>query len=341
MKARVPALTVPLVVVMLLLSVGFSGNPGGTAAPVVAARPGPVLGGAHNDTSTPFNFVSVPALTTHRFDGRDLRLDRVLLRTLALTRYAVSYRSGALRVTGVMDVPTRAGRHPLVVLAHGWTDPADYTSGSMLERERSLLAENGFAALQIDYRNHAGSTHESGGFVAHPLGYPEDLVNAVRAVERARLPFVDAGRVGLFGRSMGGGVVLNALAARPGLADAAFLYAPVSSSAADNYARWVRDEPTLDARVVAAYGTPSSRPRLWRQASSRGYLDRLHLPVLIAHGTADETCPVAWSRATAAALRAGGGDVELVEYPGEGHRFDRAWPAMMHRAVTFLHAHLG
>ena len=338
MKARVPALTAPLVAVLLLLSVGFRG---GTAAPVVAARPAPVLGSAHNDTSTPFNFVSIPALTGHRFDGRGLRLERVLLRTLALTRYAVSYRSGDLRITGVLDAPTRVGRHPLVVMAHGWTDPAAYTSGSMLERERSLLAENGFAALQIDYRNHAGSTRESVGVVARPLGYPEDLVNAVRAVERARLPFVDSDRVGLFGRSMGGGVVLNALAARPGLADAAFLYAPVSSSAADNFERWVRDDPALDARVEAAYGTPSSRPGLWKAASSRSYLDRVDLPVLIAHGTADETCPVAWSRATAAALRAGGGDVELVEYPGEGHRFDRAWPAMMHRAVTFLHAHLG
>ncbi len=338
MKARVPALTAPLVAVALLLSVGFAG---GTASPVVAARPGPVLGSAHNDTSTPFNFVSIPALTAHRFDGRDLRLDRVLLRTLALTRYAVSYRSGDLLVTGVLDAPTRPGRHPLVVVAHGWSDPADYTSGSMLERERRLLAENGFAALQIDYRNHAGSTHESVGVVPRPLGYPEDLVNAVRAVERARLPFVDTGRVGLFGRSMGGGVVLNALAARPDLADAAFLYAPVSSSAADNYARWVRDDRPLDARVEAAYGTPASRPRLWREASSRSYLGRLDLPVLIAHGIDDETCPVVWSRATAEALREAGDDVELVEYPGEGHRFDRAWPAMMHRAITFLHAHLG
>ena len=34
--------------------------------------------GAHNDTSTPFNLVSVPALTRHRYDGRDLRLGRVL-----------------------------------------------------------------------------------------------------------------------------------------------------------------------------------------------------------------------------------------------------------------------
>jgi uncharacterized protein len=310
-------------------------------APVAAARTAPVLLGAHNDTSTPFNLVSVPALTRHRYDGRGLRLERVLTRGLAFTRYAVSYRSGDLRITGVMDVPSRAGRAPLVVMAHGWTDPARYRSGAMIARERELLAQNGFVALQIDYRNHAGSTREGDGVVARPLGYPEDLVNAVRAVRHARLPFVDATRVGLFGRSMGGGVVLNALVARPDLADAAVLYSPVSSRAADSYARWVAPEPGLRERVVDAYGTPADRPRFWASASARTYLGRLDLPVQIHHGTADPVCPVGWSRATAAALRAAGGDVTLHEYAGEDHRFDPAWSRFMHRTVTFLHARLG
>lgn len=327
---------------LLALALGAC-SPAAPARPTSAAgaRVAPVLLGAHNDTSTPFNLVSVPALTRHRYDGRALRLERVLTRTLAFTRYAVSYRSGELRITGVMDVPTRAGRAPLVVLAHGWTDPARYRSGGMIERERATLAENGLVALQIDYRNHAGSTRESGDVVARPLGYPEDLVNAVRAVRRAGLPFVDAGRVGLFGRSMGGGVVLNALAARPHLARAAVLYSPVSSSAVDTYRRWVRPEPVLRARVNQVYGSPAERPRFWAEAGSRSYLDRLDLPVQIHHGTADDVCPVRWSRATAAALRAGGDhDVTLYEYPGEDHRFGPAWGRFMHRAVTFLRAEL-
>jgi dipeptidyl aminopeptidase/acylaminoacyl peptidase len=41
-----------------------------------------------------------------------------------------------------------------------------------------------------------------------------------------------------------------------------------------------------------------------------------------------------------AALRAGGGDARLEAYPGEGHRFGAAWPAMMHSAITFLHTQL-
>ena len=222
----------------------------------------PLLVGAHNDTSTPFNLVSVPALDAHRYDGRGLRITDTLARQLAFTRYAVSYRSGPLTVTGVMVVPNRSGRHPVVVIAHGYGDPARYTTGSMLEREQAMLAENGFVAFQIDYRNYAGSTRESTAPVARPLGYPADLVNAVAALKKAHLSFTDTTRIGLFGRSMGGGVVLNALVARPHLAQAAVLYSPVSSLAADNYRRWVADDPTLRARVVNAFGTPQSRPRV-------------------------------------------------------------------------------
>ncbi len=80
---------------------------------------------------------------------------------------------------------------------------------------------------------------------------------------------------------------------------------------------------------------------MWRAASSRAFLQRVDVPLRIDHGTADEICPVRWSEATVAALKADGKDASLREYPGEGHRFDRAWPALMHDTVQFLRAELG
>ena len=300
----------------------------------------PVLLGAHNDTSTPFTLVSVPALVAQRPDGRGLHVVDTLARELAFTRYAVAYRSGALTVTGVLVVPNRPGRHPVVVIAHGYGDPARYTTGSMLVREQEYLAQNGFVAFQVDYRNYAGSTRESTRPVARPTGYPADLVNAVRAVKRSGLPYVDPTRVALFGRSMGGGVVLDALVAKPHLARAAVLYSPVSSLASDTYRRWVAGDPALRERVTGAFGTPATRPAFWRQASARTYLSRVAVPVQIHHGTADPVCPVRWSEATDRALREAGKDVTLYEYPGEDHRFDRSWRTFMHRSVTFLRARL-
>lgn len=298
----------------------------------------PVLAGAHNDTSTPFNLVSMPALIKHRYDGRGLRIGGVLAQELTHTTHHVTYRSGTLRIGGALTVPTRPGRYPLVVLAHGFTDATSYRSGATMARERAYLTRRGYVVLQPDYRNHGDSDRDREGFVARPLGYPEDVVNAVVAVRRARLPFVDSRRVGLFGRSMGGGVALAAAAARPRLVDAVVLYSPVSSWAPDTFRRWVVGSGELETRVVEAYGRPHQRPRFWRNASVRSYGHRVDVPVQIHHGTADRVCPARWSRRTARSLRAAGQRVALHEYTGEGHAFDRSWGRLMRRSADFLDA---
>ena len=295
---------------------------------------------AHNDTSTPFNVVSIPALSEHRYDGHGFTVTGVLASTPAFTRYAVRYRSGPRTLTGVVNVPSGAGPHPVVVIAHGWTPPEAYRTGSMLEREQAYLAGHGFAAFQVDYRNHAGSTRETDRPVARPLGYPQDVIDAVRALRRAQPSWADPDRIGLLGRSMGGGVALDVLVTRPHLVDAAVLYSPVSSWAGDNFDRWVRGSGELEEKVVAAYGRPAANPAFWRRASARAYASRVAVPVQIHHGTADTVCPVRWSRATAGALAAAGKQVRLFEYDGQGHRFDEGWPTFMRRTVAFFTATL-
>ncbi len=321
-----------LLAVVALVTGGCATAPARSADKAVAA--------AHNDTTTPFNLVSMPALIAHRYDAGPLRRGRLVAEEVSSRRYHVTYRSGSLDVSGQLSLPRRAGRFPLVVLAHGYEPPAGYRSGVALAREQSFLAARGYAVLLTDYRNHADSDREGAEPVPAPLGYPEDVVNAVLAVRGARLPSVDTSRVAVLGRSMGGGVALAAVAARPDLVDALVLYSPVSSSAVDNYLRWVTPGGDLDDRVRSTYGTPDGNPGFWREASVRGYLDRVDVPVQVHHGTADAVTPVAWSRATVAALREAGQAVELYEYPGEGHRFDRAWATMARRVVRFLDRHV-
>lgn len=327
-----------LLLVALLLTVGGCATPGATAA---RTRPEVVpAAGAHNDTSTPFNLVSLPGLIAHDFDGRSLKVEHLVENGLSSRTYHVTYRSGALRISGRLSVPRRAGRSPLVVLAHGYEAPRTYRSGAALAREEAMLSARGFVVLLPDFRGHAGSDHDSPEPVSEPLGYPEDLVNAILAVRRADLSYVDASRVAVVGRSMGGGVALSAVAARPDLVDALVLYAPVSSSAADNYERWVAGSGDLEDRVLATYGSPSGNPLFWQEASVRNYLDRVDVPVQVHHGLADAVCPAAWSRATVAALRREGQTVEYYDYPGEGHRFQAAWPKMAHRMAEFLDENL-
>jgi dipeptidyl aminopeptidase/acylaminoacyl peptidase len=275
--------------------------------------------------------------------GTDLRLGRVLARAGSYTRYAVTYRSDSLTITGIMNVPKGKGPFPVVVLLHGHIDEDVYVTGQGYRREQDSLARNGYVAFHIDYRNHAGSSDDPDNDVDLRLGYARDAIAAVEAVKASSLPFLDGERIGLIGRSMGGGVAFNALVARPGLVDAAVTYASVSTDAVDNYNRWIRYDDgrrQLVRRIDAVHGSPEANPTFWTGISSRTYFDRITTPVLMHQGVVDDTCPVAWARATVSALRAAHVDVTYHEYANENHYMYAAWAPSMQRTLAFLKAHL-
>ena len=281
--------------------------------------------------------VSLQALMAKKYDGRNLRLVRVLSSNSVYTRYHVTYSSGSLTISGIMNVPRSPGRHPALVLNHGYIDPAVYTNGRGLMREQDYLARRGYVVLHTDYRNHAQSSDDPRSEVNLRMGYTEDVINAVLALKAS--PYVDPQRVGLFGRSMGGGITYNVLVAQPGLVKAAIVYAPVSSDAVDNFNRWTRPEASIANTILRAYGEPAANPTFWRNLSAINFFDRVTEPLLIQHGESDSTCPIAWSRETLAALKKAGKTASMYTYPGEEHAFAAAWPTSMARSVAFLKQH--
>ena len=348
-------LTVPLLLGALAVSGCTSGgeasapaatSPGGAAT--TATPSGPASPTASTTTAAPEvpevpHEVSLQALVAKRYDGRGLRVGRVLASTSAYTRHFVTYTSGKLTISGILNVPDGDGPFPVLVLAHGYIDPAIYTNGRGMMREQEYLARRGYVVLHVDYRNHAQSDDDPTADRQLRLGYTEDVINAVLAIKKSPLPYLDGERVGLVGRSLGGGVLYNALVAQPGLVDAAVAFAPVSSDTVDNFDKWIRgdgDRRDLSRRIISAYGSPEDNPEFWRNASPRPFFDRVTEPVLIHHGTADDTCPIRWSRATLAALQEAGADARLVTYDREQHAFGPQWPLSMRRTVAFFKEHL-
>ena len=276
------------------------------------------------------------------YDGRGLRLGPEVASTAAYRQHTVTYRSGDLRISGLLNIPRGRGPFPALVLAHGYIDPAIYRNGQGMRRELDRFGSSGFVTLHVDYRNHAGSDDDPVADRDLRLGYTEDVINAVHALRRWAGP-VDDERVGLVGRSMGGGVVYNVLAVQPGLVDAAVVFAPVSSNAVDNFERWIRPDPSrsgLAARILRRYGEPRDNVEFWRNVSPRTFFDRITEPVLIHHGTSDDSCPVRWSRRTAAVMKRAGVDVTLRIYQGEEHAFGPQWPLSMDRTIRFLRRQL-
>ncbi len=174
-----------------------------TGQTTASAEPSPRTSGTPTPSPPPHR-VSVAALIQTKFTGKGLRVGRVLAEAGAYTRYAVRYRSQGLRVSGIMNVPAGRGPFPVLILNHGYIDPDVYVTGQGLAREQDWLARRGYVVLHTDYRNHASSDNDPNVDYELRLPYAVDVVNAVRAVKRSGLPYLDGERVGLLGRSMGG-----------------------------------------------------------------------------------------------------------------------------------------
>lgn len=290
--------------------------------------------------------VSVLGLAEQRHEGDRLRLGAVRETTPEYTSYDVTYRSSSTTkegrerytISGVLNIPEGRGPFPAVVLAHGYIDPAVYVRGQGMTRERAYLASRGYIALHVDYRNHAESDDDPKYQVRMRLGYSADVINAVKALRESRDVPVDDDRIAYFGRSMGGGVILKALVAEPGLVQAASPWASVSSLERQNYDQFIRPDPedsVLRDRLARRYGTPEQNPRFWRENSSRPYFDRITEPVLLVHGRSDDTCPPRWASATQRALSQAGVQSQLAWYD-DGHAFGPAFNAAMDRTVRFF-----
>lgn len=282
---------------------------------------------------------TLPRLFDARLSGGRLREVRTVAETGSYRQAEVRYRSGDLTISGQLFVPDGKGPFPAVVINHGYIEPSVYVSGQGVPREQAAFAQAGFVVLHTDYRGHAASDPATDLIRELRLGYARDAVAAAKALKQ--LDVVDSERVGMVGRSMGGGVTLAAVTAAPGVVDAAVVWASVSSRFRDNWNRWTRTErPDAARRFTERFGTPAESPRFWRGLSSRPFFDRIDVPVLMHHGTEDESCPYRWAVTTRDALANADVDVTLRTYRGEAHTFTRDWQQSMDTTIRFLRRQL-
>ena len=296
-----------------------------TNTPVIAAKPNPV---------------SIQAMIEKNFQGRDLTLGKILDDNSAYTRYYITYISGSLKISGIMNVPKGKGPFPVLILNHGHIDTDIYTNGRGLKREQDYLARHGYAVLHTDYRNHADSDIDPDSETNLRLGYAEDAINAVLAVKNSNLSYLDKENIGMLGHSMGGGVTLNTLVIRPDLVKAAVLFAPVSADYRKNFEKWTRRRSEIAKKIIDLYGTPTTSPKFWDDISAINFFNRITAPIELHHGTKDESVPIAWSDELDSALKNHGKQITYFTYEGEPHEFINAWPLVMSRTVKFFDEYL-
>lgn len=310
-----------------------------TNAPVELTNSSPTNTAVENKSTAPHS-VSIPTLAAMELNGRDLTLGSVQSTTATYTRYGITYKSGDLTIAGIMNIPTGDGPFPVLFLNHGYIDPSVYTNGRGLKREQDYLARQGFAVLHSDYRCHAESSCDGSSEFTLRLGYVKDVLNAVGAVQSSNDPRLSKTEFGMLGHSMGGGVAWNIMVAKPGLIKAYVLFAPVSADLRDNYERWTTRRPAEAEKIATLYGTPTANPAFWDNLSPQTFFSSITEPIMLHHGTADESVQLAWSDRSVGNLKAAGKDIQYLTYPDQPHEFTSSWGTVMQRTTDFFRGNM-
>jgi dipeptidyl aminopeptidase/acylaminoacyl peptidase len=182
-----------------------------------------------------------------------------------------------------------------------------------------LLANRGFAVLQVNYRGSTGfgKAFRDAGNREWGQKIQDDITDGVQWMITEGI--ADPDRVGIMGASYGGYAALVGLVKTPGLFRAGVAYAAVTDIEATlGDDRWYGSDDVLDRRLIG--GEPGDAERL-RASSPLRRAGEIRAPVLLGHGEDDQRVHVRQSRMMAEALEAAGRPYEYIEFPHEIHGF--------------------
>jgi dipeptidyl aminopeptidase/acylaminoacyl peptidase len=292
--------------------------------------------------------MSIEVMRRASYPGSDIRIEMELVPGGNYRRYYASYLSDDQKIYGLLTIPEGEmppGGWPAVVFNHGYVAPQDYRTTVGYEAHIDHLASAGYIVFKIDYRGNAGSTGLGLGAYGDP-GYTVDVLNAVASLQR--FPQANPQKIGMWGHSMGGFLVLRAMVISHAI-KAGVIWAGVVMSYADMLCCWNDVDPTPVPGPDTAgwrfewlrqYGPPEEDPQYWDSISANTYLADLSGPLQLHQGTADTEVSVSFAEKLAQDIQAAGKSVELYTYPGDNHDLSKSFDLAMSRTIQFFDTYL-
>jgi uncharacterized protein len=318
-----------------------------TPSPTITVRPNSTPTATSTPTTTPtatpdpYAGQTIADLSARKYGGGEISIKQNWGFSGTFTRYEITYPSDGLTIYGFADIPTGEGPFPVIVMLHGYIDPAKYDTIDYTTQYADALARVGYIVLHPNLRGWLPS--DSGPAERFRVGTAVDVLNLL-AITRAQagksglLEHANADAVGLWGHSMGGGISVRVLTVceAAGLpVKAAVLYAAMSGDERQN-AEWSRAR-RLGTSTPSATAIPDAD---LERLSPIHYLERVKAAVSIHHSVIDPTVPYVWSEQLYQRLQVLKKPVEFFSYPDQPHTFVSGNALFMPRVQAFYDKYL-
>jgi len=257
--------------------------------------------------------------------------------------YPIKYPARDGRVIhGYMTLPNgRPQRNlPLVVMPHGGPSVRDIWSFDPLVQ---LLANRGYAVMQMNYRGSPGFGAEFSRIAKHEIGrgIQDDIEDGARWAIAHQI--ADPKRVAIVGASYGGYSALFGLAKSPGLYRCGISIAGVTDWLGIIKGKTSGEYKFAYEHWVQQIGDPKNDAEFLRSISPVSFAAQITAPLLIVQGKEDRTVPPKQARMLIAEMGKNGRTPESLFLSGEGHGLthEKSRVELFKRIEEFLAKNMG
>ncbi len=299
--------------------------------------------------------LSIEAMRKKQYPGSDIIIEEELASGSNYYRYIASYLSDGLKIYGLLTIPFATPPEngwPAVIFNHGYIRPSSYQTTNNYRLYTDAFSKNGYVLFKPDYRGHGSSKGDPESAYYSPA-YAIDALNALASLKK--YPSVNPEKIGMYGHSMGGNVVLRSMVVNTTDIKAAVIWGGVVGSYQDLLNNWRRrpnaiDSPTLEEQTMRTryrqqftekYGTPETKPEIWQAIDPVYFTGDINTPIQLQTGSDDQDVPPEFSSKLKDILENSAKTVEYYNYPGGDHLISSPnFNLAMQRSLDFFDRYL-
>ena len=294
------------------------------------------LANAQTSTSTSLqeiiqNPLSIEYMRKQVYPGSNLEIEQKLLPGSNYDQYIASYKSDGLKIYGLLTIPQGTkptGGWPVIIFHHGYIRPSVYKTTERYILYVDAFASNGYIVFKPDYRGNGNSEGRPDSQYFAP-DYTIDTLNAIATFKK--YPNANPEKIGMWGHSDGGNVILRTLVVAPNDVKAAVIWGGVVAPYKDLTTDWQQLVPYHQVdedlkiennhmdELISKNGTPNQNPKFWNSIDPMNYLADIKTPLQINAGGKDEEVPPIFSLRLRNKMRTLGKNVIYYYYPGMNH----------------------
>jgi len=277
----------------------------------------------------PFQELTIPYLRTLDYTS-ELRSLKRFEEKPSYTSYVTSYLSDGLQINALLTLPKGEAPEngwPAVVFVHGYIPPDSYRTTERYVAYVDYLAQQGMVVFKIDLRGHGESEGEANG-AYYSSEYVRDVLFAYSALENYEL--VDKTKIGLWGHSMAGNVILRAIAVQPTIptaviwAGAVYSYEDWKTYGLSDHSFRLTDLQRSDRlnkrkELFDTHGEFDPTNQFWQTVVPTNYLAEVTTAIQLHHATDDAVVSIGYSKDLVPLLEKAGIKHEFYEYKTGGH----------------------